>query len=586
MPSDHHHTFLSVNQTPSLCDRIVTIHPLLDASGTAVLLRSMIRGFYNIRFRHLILHLVLGVSVALSGRLAAQEADRLVDEEPPPVVDPEPPQTFTIREFRVVGSKTLSVGAVDKALYSHTGRGRTPEDVENARASLEKAYHDEGYQTVSVSVPPQGVNTGVIVLQVTEATVGRLRVKGSRFFDIEKIKKMAPALAEGTVPNFNDVQRDIIALNQTADLQVTPTLALGKSPGTVDVELTVKDKFPLHGSVELNNRYSANTTPLRIDASARYDNLWQLGHTVGASFQIAPQRPSDALIYTGYYIARTPSIDWVSLMLQATRQNSEVSTLGGSNSLGNGEIYGGKFLFNLPSKTGFYHSASIGVDYKDFAQDLVVGNQTISSPLTYWPISMNYNASSIGKHYESEIGAGVTFCFRGTGTQEAIDFDNRRYNANANFFYFRGNLAHTQKLPWDFQLFGEVQGQATANPLVDTEQYSLGGQTTVRGYLESVVTGDNAIAGTLEFRTPSLLGWLPKGNEWRFFAFIDAGYAMFNDPLPEQTSNWTLWSYGFGTSIRLVDHINGDFFIGIPQITQAPSEANQPLFSFSISAEL
>lgn len=516
----------------------------------------------------------------------AQETNPVLDENPPAVVDPQPPQTFLIREFRVVGAKALPVGAVDKALYKFTGSARTPEDVENARASLETAYHDAGYQTVSVSVPPQGVNTGVFVLQVTEATVGRLRVKGSRFYDIERIKKMAPALAEGTVPNFNDVQRDMIALNQTSDLQVTPSLAVGKTPGTVDVDLTVKDKFPLHGSVDLNNRYSANTTPLRLDASARYDNLWQLGHTIGASFQVAPQRPSDALIYTGYYIARTPSIDWVSLMLQATRQNSEVSTLGGSNSLGNGEIYGGRFLFNLPSKTGFYHSASMGVDYKDFAQDLVVGNQTISSPLTYWPVSINYNASSIGKHYETELGAGITFCFRGTGTQEAIDFDNRRYNANANFFYFRGNVAHTQKLPWDFQLFGEVQGQATANPLVDTEQFSVGGQSTVRGYLESVVTGDNAIVGTIEFRTPSLLRWLPKGNEWRFFAFIDAGYAMFNDPLPQQTSNWTLWSYGFGTSIRLVDHINGDFFIGIPQVTQAPSEAYQPLFSFSISAEL
>jgi hemolysin activation/secretion protein len=455
-----------------------------------------------------------------------------VDEDPPPVVDPEPPQTFLIREFRVVGAKKLPTAAVDKAVYKHLGPGRTPEDVENARAALEQAYHDEGFQTVSVSVPPQAANTGVIVLQVSEATVGRLRVKGSRFYDIEKIKKMAPALAEGTVPNFNDVQRDIMALNQTADLQVTPSLAVGKTPGTVDVELTVKDKFPLHGSVELNNRYSPNTTPLRLDASVRYDNLWQLGHTIGAGFQIAPQRPSDALIFSGYYIARTPSIDWVSLMLQATKQNSEVSTLGGTDSLGNGEIYGGRFLFNLPWKTGFYHSASMGVDYKDFSQDLIVGNQTISSPLTYLPVSLNYNASSIGKHYDTELSAGVTFCFRGTGTQEAIDFDNRRYNANANFFYLRGSLGHTQKLPWDFQLFGEVQGQATANPLVDTEQYSLGGQSTVRGYLESVVQGDNAIAGTLEFRTPSLLSWLPKGNEWRFFAFIDAGYAMLNDPLP------------------------------------------------------
>ena len=513
-------------------------------------------------------------------------------EEPPPVetiaaaVDPEPEATFSIREYRVVGARILPRDLVDKAVYGHLGPGRTPADVENARTALEKAYHDEGYQTVSVEVPPQGVQSGVIVLKVTEATVGRLRVKGSRFFDIHRIKKLAPALAEGSVPNFNDVQRDIIALNQSADLQITPSLLPGKIPGTVDVELTVKDKFPFHGSVEINNRYSANTTPLRFDAAVRYDNLWQMGHTIGAAFQVAPQRPSDALVYSGYYIARTPAIDWASLLLQATRQNSEVSTLGGTDSLGNGEIYGGRLLFNLPPKTGYYHSASLGLDYKTFEQDLVIGNQTVSTPLNYWPFSIGYNANSVGKNYETGLSAGVTFSFRGTSEQEAVEFDNRRYNASANFFYFRGGIDHTQKLPWDFRLLAALQGQATANPLVDTEQFSLGGLNTVRGYLESVVVGDNAIAGTLEMQTPSLLGWLPEGNEWRFFVFLDGGYAMLNDPLPEQISTFNLWSYGIGTSFRILGHFNGEFLIGIPQITQEPSKAGEPLFTFRFSAEL
>jgi len=524
----------------------------------------------------------LGLAVALmSAQATNPPGDPAIEAEQTPA------QVFLIREYRVVGARTLPRDAVDKALYSHLGPGRTPRDVDNARADLEKAYHEKGYQTVSVSVPPQSVNTGVIVLQVTEATVGRLRVKGARFYDIERIKKMAPALAEGGVPNFNDVQRDITALNQSADLQVTPALVAGRIPGTVDVELTVKDAFPLHGSIELNNRYSANTTPLRLDTAIRYDNLWQLGHTVGAAFQIAPQRPSDALIFSGYYIARTPAIDGVSLMLQATRQNSEVSTLGGTDSLGNGEIYGGRILFNLPSKTGFYHSAALGIDYKDFSQDLVTSDGSIvSSPLTYWPFSANYNATSLGNHYETGINAGITFAFRGTGTQEAIDFDNRRYNSSANFFTLRGGIDHTQKLPWDFRILAALQGQATANPLVDTEQFSLGGLNTVRGYLESTVVGDNAVATTLEIQTPSLLGWLPEGNEWRFFAFLDAGYAMLNDPLPEQTSTFNLWSYGFGTSFRLVKHLNGEFLIGIPQITQSPSTAGDPLFTFRFSAEL
>lgn len=532
--------------------------------------------------------ILLCTVMALSSAAPAQP----VSDEPPPTkavadqINASTPPSLFIREYRVIGSKTLPRGEVEKAVYAYLGPGRTEQDVEQARAALEKAYHDLGFQTVSVNVPQQRATNGIVILQVTEATVGRLRVKGSRFYSVEQIKKMAPSLEEGTMPNFNDVQRDIIALNQIADRQVTPSLKPGAIPGTVDVELTVKDKLPLHGSVELNNRYSANTTPLRLDLAVRYDNLWQLGHTIGLGFQIAPQRPSDALVYSAYYIARLPSIDWLGLMLQGTRQNSQVATLGGTNSLGNGEIYGARFLINLPARKGFFHSLSVGMDYKHFTQDLTIGDSIIASPVSYWPFSINYNATSIGKHYETSLNAGVTFSFRGTSAQEQFEFDNRRYNADTNFFYFRGSLEHTQKLPYDFQLFAGIQGQATANPLLDTEQFSLGGQSTVRGYLESVVVGDSAICGTLELRTPSLLGWLGEGHEWRLFVFLDGGTAWMNDPLPQQTTQFNLWSYGIGTSIRIFDHVNGEFLIGVPQVSQAPSEANQPLFSFRLWAEL
>jgi len=39
-------------------------------------------------------------------------------------------------------------------------------------------------------------------------------------------------------------------------------------------------------------------------------------------------------------------------------------------------------------------------------------------------------------------------------------------------------------------------------------------------------------------------------------------------------------------SPKVFDHVNGEFIVGVPQISQAPSEANQPLFTFRLWAEL
>jgi len=292
-------------------------------------------------------------------------------ESQPPANDPAPASgneggQVYIREFRVRGAEKLPAVAVEEAVYPFLGPGRTKDDVEQARAALEKAYKEKGYETVYVQIPQQQIKGGVIHLEVVEAKVGRLRVKGARFFLPSEIKRMAPSLAQGTVPNFNEVTRDIVALNQHPDRRVTPELRAGLEPGTVDIDLTVKDKFPLHGNVELNNRSSPDTSELRLNGSLSYSNLWQLGHSIGGSFQISPQDLNDVKVYSAYYLARFAEIPWLSLMASGTKQDSNVSTLGGVAVAGRGEIVGARALISLPPGKDFFHSISAGMDYKHF----------------------------------------------------------------------------------------------------------------------------------------------------------------------------------------------------------------------------
>src|SRR5262249_2784573 len=154
------------------------------------------------------------------------------------------------------------------------GPGRSIEDIEKARAALEKYYSDRGYQAVSVAIPPQRVREGVVTLKVNEAKVRRVRVNGAHYFLPSDIRRHAPSVKEGTVPNFNDVAHDLMVLNQLPDRQVTIVPRSGEVPGTIDVDVNVRDSLPLHGSIELNNRSAANTTELRLSGSIRYDNLW------------------------------------------------------------------------------------------------------------------------------------------------------------------------------------------------------------------------------------------------------------------------------------------------------------------------
>jgi hemolysin activation/secretion protein len=502
-----------------------------------------------------------------------------------------PVQRLDVFEFRIDGAHLLDQPEVEEAVYPFLGPDRSTDDIEEARAALEKAYFAKGYQTVAVEIPQQQVQDGVVLLKVVEGKVGRLRVNGSRYFSLDEIKEEAPSLAEGTVPNFNDVSKDIVALNQIPDRRVTPALRAGATPGTVDVDLNVEDTLPLHGSLEINNRYSQNTVPLRLNATLRYNNLWQLGHSVSVSYQIAPQDPSNARVISTSYLAPVPGLTWLNALVYAVKNDSNVATIGDTNVVGRGKVIGTRAIVTLPGEQDFFHTLSMGVDYKHFDQNLSLSGSSLATPITYYPVTLAYNATLQGKEEQTQFDASVVFHVRGIGSGLS-QFDAQRFNAQGDFIYFRGDLARTQELPLGLQLYGKAQGQVANEPLISTEEFSAGGLDTVRGYLESEVLGDNGLIGSVELRSPSLAPWLkkvPAGdslNEWRFYFFAEGGGLSINSPLPEQQSQFQLASVGIGTRLKLLDYLNGSLDLGVPLFRQVATPARYPRLSFRVWSEL
>ena len=510
-----------------------------------------------------------------------------------------PVTRFDIDDFAVQGADTLPGIEIEEAIYPFLGPKRTADDVEKARAALEKAYHDKGFQTVSVSVPQQNALGGTVILKVTELKVGQLRVKNSRYFDLENIKGRATSLKPGTVPNFNHVTADIVGLNQWPDRRITPALRAGITPGTVDVDLNVEDKVPFHASVEVNNRRSPNTTATRINSTVRYDNLWQLGHSLSFSYQVAPERTTDAEVFSGSYLARVEGVEWLSLLGYAVKSSSDVATIGGMNVVGPGEILGGRAVITLPPRENFFHTISAGIDYKHFDQTVRSTAEGFSSPVTYYPAVASYGATYSTEKFTTQLNAAVTYNMRAPSS-DWVAFDNKRAYASASFAHLNIDVSHTQELPEGFQLYGKVQSQLADGPLVSSEQMSVGGLDTVRGYLESEVLGDDGVVGNLELRSPNVGAWLQQNmkdetgqgaprfttfNEVRFFGFADAGHVSIQRPLTEQQAKFDVWSYGAGTRFKVFDVFNGMVAYSVPMISQSYSQAGSGRVNFRLWGE-
>lgn len=516
-------------------------------------------------------------------------------------------QVIYIKEFRVLGNHQLSRSEVEKAIYPYMGPERTPDDVEQARAALEKAFQEKGFQTVNVQIPQQTGKRGIVFLQVAEGKIGRLNVEGSRYYTINSIKKQVPSLQPGSVPDFNKVSKEILALNQWSDRQVIPTLTPGFEPGTVDVNLKVKDTLPWHGSAEFNNRYSFGTPEFRLNLASSYDNLWQLGHSVGGSYQTAPQQPSAVKNWNLFYTAPIPKVDWLKLNISYSQQNS-ISTLGGGgSSLGNGNTAGFRFLCSLPAAKDFSQSFNWGIDFKHVNQvtqlsQVSAGANVNEQPLDYWPVRLNYSGVWAPSNSVTILDAGLSFGFRGA----AISVGNNSYGnesqiadakfgADGGFISLDGDLSHTHDLPGGFQIFGKVQGQVSPEPLIFTEQFSGGGLSTCRGYLESTVIGDSGVFGTFEVRSPLLLPGHAGINDWRVYAFLDGGTVTNVAPsgatTPVYTPSYNLVSYGFGSRLKMFKYLNGSVDVGIPMTSQPAGQipysvvAWSPLVTFRLFGE-
>src|SRR5262249_31668785 len=161
--------------------------------------------------------------------------------------------------------------------------------------------------------------------------------KGERYFSGRQIRAALPALVVGTAPHFPTLQEELAALNaRTPDRAITPVMKAGTQPGTVDVDLTVKDSLPVHATIEMNNAYTVDLTPLRASGTVSYDNLWQRQDTISLQYLTAPKEPSEATVWSVSYGGHLgPGIVGVNFI----HNSSDVQALGTLGVLGKGSIY-------------------------------------------------------------------------------------------------------------------------------------------------------------------------------------------------------------------------------------------------------
>jgi hemolysin activation/secretion protein len=499
-----------------------------------------------------------------------------------PTSNPSAVAHFDVWEYRVLGNTKLEPIEIERTLYPLLGPAKTFDNVEAARTALEKRYHDLGFGTVYVDIPEQEVADGIVRLRVTEGKLARVRVMGARYFANRVILEQLPEARAGSVPNIPDLQRELARLNaETPDRTVVPVLHAGETPGTVDLDLKVQDRLPVHGSVELNNERTVDTDALRLNATLSYDNLFQAGNSFSLQYQTAPQAPSEVEVYAGTYVFKFGPGN-PALAIYAISTNSDVATIGTLDVLGAGDIFGARLVWPITFSATRNDSVSLGVDFKKFRNTInVTTDQVVPTNVNYLPFSVNYTSTLLGGHGTTSLSATVTWALREVVSHTAA-FESARQGAPTDFAYLRGSAARLQELPYGFAAQLQLDGQLSSSPLIANEQFNVGGVASVRGYYESEELGDSGLRGSFELHSPAWRGGFWGGTQVYAFTFYDWASIQLQHALYNQLDSETIRSTGAGFRFNTLGKFDAYFDWAYPLVQGLRTPADVNRFNFSV----
>ncbi len=443
--------------------------------------------------------------------------------------------TFNVERFHIIGDNPIGELA-DSILAPYTGDQFGLEGLSAARDALEQAIIAAGFNFHRVSMPPQDLFEGTVLLKVSRFAIGRIAVEGNRFFNDDNILNSVPELKAGDTPNTKLLSRSLKIANNHASKSTVLRFKEGTETDSIDAVLAVKDRDPRVYFISLDNTGPEDAEEWRTTLGYQHGNLFNRDHAITATLTTAPE-DTDATTQIGinYHIPMYEHGASVDILFSDSDSAGETGGddsagqgiapgTGGGQALeitGEGRVYG--FFYNRPMLTdgSFTHAWSVGVQHKNFDNKSEFNNTQLSgADVVSLPLELGYSFS--------RQNPGNSFSGSVTLVQEIGDdddeYDQDRPEAESGWTALRFALSFDQLFAGEYLFHAGFSGQQTSELLISGEQFGVGGVGTLRGFEERSVTGDSGYQLSLEL-------WFPPVTAYnlRFLVFTDLAHTEFND---------------------------------------------------------
>jgi len=490
------------------------------------------KGAANMRRRRVKNILVFCASLLAATICAAQEIPR-----------------FPISRFEVEGNTLLPQAQIDGLLAPFLGPQRDFGDIQRALEALEESYRSAGYSTVSVQLPEQTLNDGVVRFKVVEGRIAAIRFDGALHHDEQNLQATLPALRVGQPPRIDEISANLRVANENPSKKLTLRLTPLEKEGEIAAQVAVADEKPWRLSATLDNTGTRQTGRQRLGLAAQHANLWNRDHTLTYQYQTSPGHYGDvqvhALAYRLPLYAFGDSVDFYYLDSSVNAGTLTAGPLDLAVS-GSGTVFGARYALNLPRAGAFEPQLQLGLDRKRFENRAVTGAIDLGNRVEAHPLLVQFNGRWQQGANDLSFLIGVTHNLPGGAEGGQAAFARVRADAAPRYTVWRAglNFLHVFDNAWQIRLASASQW--TRDALIPGEQFGIGGIASVRGFDERAVAADRGWQMSLELTTPELCDAAAGAQRCRALAFIDQGMVTRLKALPGEQRQESIASAGVG----------------------------------------
>ena len=479
-----------------------------------------------------------------------------------PVQAQTPVVRFEVKRFEVEGDNPLPQARTGEVLAPFTGEHAGVDGLLAAADALERAMQDAGFAFQRVTLPPQSLQDGKVVLQVTVFRVSRIEVRGAQFHSEANVRRSVPALREGETPDTGAIGRDLAVANRQGWKTMHLTFRESETDAAgLDAVLEVQDRRPRLVWSGLDNTGSASTGRIRWSAGASLGNLFDRDHSVNASYTTSPGHAGQVRQWAVGYAAPVYGLGGTlsSHFVRSDADSGRVLDL--FDVSGSGAFAGLLYTQELPRRGRLSHRLSVGFDDRRFDNDLVLagsGEDVAPPPVRSRPVTLGYGAEYAGDDWGLDLWAAYARSLTGGGDNDDDVYAANRAGAEAGWDVLRGGAALSWPVTERWSARALVEGQTAGEALIAGEQFALGGVRSVRGFSERETAGDDGWRGSLELWSPVHLK-----SGLRVVLFADAGRVTNESPGTNLPASDARASVGGGVRWGWKEHVSLQLDVGL-----------------------